>query len=222
MKKIIAKSFYDSGYHFIRHKQLIEDEEYYWARAEASANLYFSKKLQEKRILDYGCGIGQSIASLPNAAGFDESSEARKNSALRGIKVFESYKKIPKKKWDIIFCRHALEHIEEPFNTLKSLLPLLAPDGLLYLILPKEKHYQSGFEPDINQHLFCWNFRTINNLLNRAGFQIIQNREEYVLGYRVLLPIRRFFGKKIYAISVKLVGRILRNGELIILAKKAN
>jgi SAM-dependent methyltransferase len=210
---------YERGYHSERHKYLIEDDEYFWARAEASATLYFSAEERRARIFEYGCGIGQSIATLANAWGWDVSSEAREVCRRRKIPVYEDLDTVPRGVWDIVLCRHALEHMEDPLGALRVMRRLVTEGGELYLILPKERHSQAGFEPDLNQHLYCWNFRTINNLLHRAGFTPYLNSYNCVLGYRVLLPVRRWAGKTTYLVTARIVGRLARNAELIIRAR---
>jgi predicted SAM-dependent methyltransferase len=126
---------------------------------------------------------------------------------------------VPRKAWDIVLCRHVLEHLESPLEHLKLMRELIAEDGELFLVLPREGHYDSSFTPDLNQHLYCWNFRTINNLLQRAGLRPYINRYAYVLGYRALLPVRRVLGTSAYFYATRIVGRLKRNGELIVRAK---
>ena len=207
---------YDRGYHAERHANLIADDEYFWARAKASAELYLTHSEQQKRVFEYGCGIGQGIAALPNAAGWDISAEARENCRRRKLQVFDSLELVPKRSWDIVLCRHVLEHLENPLEHLKIMRELAAESGMLLLVLPREKHYESPFEPDLNQHLYCWNFRTINNLLARSGWKPYANRCEYVLGYRALLPVKRIVGHAAYFQATRLIGRLKQNGELIV------
>jgi hypothetical protein len=134
--------------------------------------------------------------------------------------VFDSFEDVPRQAWDVVVCRHVLEHVEEPLHVLCQLRELLADDrSQLWLILPRERHYKCSLEPDLNQHLFCWNFRTANNLLYRASLQPIINREAFILGYRVLLPLRRLMGKAVYYHALRLAGWVKRNGELIVRAR---
>jgi len=210
---------YDMGYHSQRHAHLIGEDEYFWARAEASARLYFSPEERSKRIFEYGCGIGQGIASLPNASGWDVSSEAREICLRRNIAVYDDINMVPRKAWDIVLCRHVLEHLESPLEHLKLMRELIAEHGELLIVLPREQHESASFTPDLNQHLYCWNFRAINNLLGRAGLRPHTNRYAYVLGYRVLLPVRRILGADAYFYATQIVGYLKRNGELIVRAK---
>lgn len=212
---------YNKQYHFDVHEHLMTNDEYYRARASASAQYYFSDEERVTRIFEYGCGMGHGIASLPNAAGWDLSEVARRFCRDRGLQVFDCIHQAPKEAWDIVFCRHVLEHVEDPLATLRLLSPLLAERGYLYLIVPKEGHCRVPFGPDRHRHLFCWNFRSINNLLHLAGFSVESNAESYILGYRVLLPVRRVFGERAYLWAIRATGRLLRNGELVVKARRA-
>jgi len=215
----MSDPYYDEGYHARRHKALIEDEEYFRARAEASARFYFAPAELGVRVFEYGCGIGQGIAALPNAAGWDVSSEAREACRRRGLRVFDRLEDIPPAAWDIVFCRHVLEHVEDPLDALRAMRGLVAGGGELRLILPREGHAAASFDPDLDQHLYCWNFRAANNLLRRAGFAPFANEEKYILGYRALLPLRRALGPGVYYHAARLVGRLYGNGELLIRAR---
>lgn len=221
--KLSGESFrhrYQVGYHAKRHSNLITDDEYFWARAGASARLYFSRSMR-KRIFEYGCGIGQGIAGLPRAAGWDVSFEARQACRKRGLNVYSALSRVPRRRWDIVFCRHTLEHLERPLDALRTMRELLAPNGELFLVLPKERHSSVEFSPDLNQHLYCWNQQAINNLLWRAGFRPTFNGTLYVLGYRKLLPVYRLLGPYPYLVVARIVGYVLRNPELIIKARLA-
>ncbi len=216
---MIIDEYYEQGYHAKHHGKIIADDEYFWARAEAQARLYFTEDETQQRIFDYGCGVGQAFATLPNAKGWDVSGEARQACRKRQLDVYDRIEDVPRKAWDIVFCRHALEHVEHPIDVLGTIRELIAENGELYLILPKERHSYSSMKPDINQHLYCWNFRAVDNLLHRTGFEPYANYYKHALGYRKLLPLRRTFGSGLYHYATLAVGWLKRNGELVIRAK---
>jgi len=213
------RNYYDNQYHTKVLGVMMSDDEYFWARAEASARFYFTEDEGHKRIFEYGCGIGQGIAALPNAKGWDISTEARDCCKRRGVQVYDTIDEVPTESWDIVFCRHVLEHVDNPLGVIRKIRELLVADGELYLVVPKEGHYRPPIEFDINRHLYCWNFRTINNLLFYAGFVPYLNRTSYILGYRKLLRVRRLFGSRAYLFAAIAVGLLMRNGELIVRAR---
>jgi len=213
--------YYDVGYHGARHPQLIEDDTYFAARAEVQARFYFAASERQLRVFEYGCGIGQGIAALPNAAGWDISSEARTACRKRNLNVYDTLEEVPKSAWDIVFCRHVLEHLERPIDALATMRGLLKPTGELLIVVPKEEHFSSRLAPDLDQHLHCWNFRALNNLLFRAGLVPQTNEYRYMLGWHAFLPIRRLFGTAVYYRVTTLGGLLRRNGELVVRAALA-
>jgi SAM-dependent methyltransferase len=210
--------YYDSGYHGARHPELIGEDAYFEARAEVQARFYFSADERRKRIFEYGCGIGQGIAALPHAAGWDISAEARAVCRRRNLSVYETLEEVPRACWDIVFCRHVLEHVERPIDALASMRALLKPTGELFIIVPKEEHFSPKLAPDLDQHLHCWNFRALNNLLFRAGFAPRTNEYRYMLGWHAFLPIRKYFGASAYYHVTTQGGVFRRNGELTVRA----
>jgi len=183
--------------------------------------LYFSDFTDNPKILEFGVGIGQNIASLKNAFGFDISKEALDACRMRKIQVFDDLESIPNNEFDIVLSRHSLEHVPNPLESLIQMKKKLKTGGSLILVLPKEHHGKATFESDLNNHLFSWNFRSINNLLIVAGFKPNINRLKYTIGYKQLLPLYNIFGYRFYFNMVKIVGRLTReNGELIIRAIK--
>ena len=190
---------YDKDYHRSKH-QYLHNESYYKARARLALTKYFSGVSKNSQVLEFGCGLGQNIFLLSNRAGYDVSEYARKFCKKKGIKTYDDFMKIPDNSFDVVFSCHVLEHLESPLDNLKQLKTKLKKSGKLVLVLPTEKHKKVNFEPDKNQHLYCWNFRTINNLLSRAGFTVTSNKYLRGKAYRKLLfisrisfPLYRFF-----------------------------
>lgn len=213
------QSYYDASYHGVYRKVLLHDDEIFWARSEATARAYFTPEDRTLRVFEYGCGLGQAIASLKCAAGWDLSSEARGACRRRGLKVYERLEEVPGCSWDIVFCCHVLEHLEEPLAALRRMRGLLAPGGRLLLVLPKEGHWLEPIRSDWSQHLYCWNFRAINNLLFRAGFRPISNRYHHAAGWHRLVPVKRLLGMDAYVFATRLGAILRRNGELLTWAR---
>ena len=178
---------YEKEYHTDKHRYLHNDE-YYKARAKLTLKKYFNNVQRGQSVLEFGCGMGQNIYYLPNAYGYDISSYALQKCREKRIKVYNDFDKVPENSFDVVFSCHVLEHLEDPLKNIKQLRKKLKKDGKLILVLPVEKHRKASFRPDKNQHLYSWNFRTINNLLAKSGFKVTEN--EYLRGkaYMKLLP----------------------------------
>jgi SAM-dependent methyltransferase len=214
------RHYYDKNYHNVVHAGMIQDESYYRARSEAFSRLYFAPEERQLDVLDYGCGLGQTIAALPHAYGYDASREAVAIARAHGVMILDSTAEIPTAGFDIVICRHTLEHVPDPLDVLKAMRSYLRSNGKLILILPKEKYFTTSFEPDEHMHIYAWNFRCINNLLSLAGMRATYNDTLYNLGYRALLPLRRLIGASGYEWATSIVGRLMNNGELVIHAKR--
>ena len=215
----INKYNYEERYHNYFHSYLINSEGYYLLRARLAFEKYFDSLDVDKRVLEFGVGLGQNIYCLRNRFGYDISNFAIKFTQKKGIKIYKSISEIPSDFFDIILSCHVLEHTENPFKTIKIIRSKLKKSGKLILVLPKEIHKKSFFKMSKSQHLFAWNFRTVNNLLNRIGFNVIENRTNSGTGYFKLMPLAKI-SYKLWKISTFLLGMILRRSELIIIAIK--
>lgn len=215
---------YEQTYHEKIHNNLLKDENYYKLRARVAFKRFFSwiAGIKEKKVLEFGCGLGQNIFALKDceAYGYDISKSALDFSKSKGIKVFSSEKQIKDNSFDVILSSHNLEHMPNPFENLKFINQKLKKSGFLILIIPRETHKKSPFTPDLtNYHLFSWNFRSINNLLNMAGFEIIKNKVLFGTGYKKLSFISKF-SFNLYMFLVYLAGLLSNKGDLFIVAKK--
>ena len=217
MPSPLAPDCYQAGYHGIRHADLLGNEEYFWARAETALKYFLPRDL-DGRVFDFGCGVGQSMALVPDEEGWDISPEAVGACRRRGLRVYDRLEAVPRGVHETVLCRHVLEHVEAPLGSLRMIHTLLKPGGVLILVVPEEPRGPSPLLPDLNQHLYCWTFRTINNLLYRAGYTPVSNAMRYPLGWLAFLPIRRRLGSQVYVRLTEL-GRVLRrNGELVVRA----
>jgi hypothetical protein len=110
--------------------------------------------------------------------------------------------------------------LENPTENLKFLYKKLKKDGLLILVLPTERQRYSLLRPELlNNHLFAWNFDTINNLLFRVGFKVEKNKFYSGAGYSKLSFLSNF-SFSLYLIIVSLIGRLTKSKDLFILARK--
>jgi SAM-dependent methyltransferase len=211
---------YEKEYHEKVHNYLYKDEEYYWARARLSFKRYFSRirNIQNLKVLEFGAGLGQNIILLKNKVAFDMSKFALDYCKKRGIPTISNEKKIPND-FDIIFSCHCLEHLDLPLENLKFLRTKLKTNGVLILVIPKLPHRKAPFGPDKHYELHSWNFRTINNLLHRAGYKVVLNRYLYGTMYHKLLFLNKI-SFRLYNFATWFVGWLLNAGEIKVVAVK--
>jgi SAM-dependent methyltransferase len=214
------KPSYEASYHQTVYGSLIESELYYELRSrQAKRDLFDGIVDDDAEVFEFGVGTGKNIAQLRHKSGYDLSEFAREFSAKKGIRVYDDMAKVPDAHFDVVLSSHVLEHLPDPGANLELLATKLKPTGKLVLVLPVEKHRHVPFDVDVDQHLYAWNFRTINNLLARVGFRVLENRYRYgTLQYKL-----RALGKlsfHLYDLNTRLFGRVLDRRDQIIVAER--
>ncbi len=209
---------YEEWYHATRHSNHFNDD-YYNARAKIAVKKFFSGIDKNSRILDYGCGLGQNIYYMPNAMGVDISSYGIEFCRKKGINATTDFESIPNESFDVVFSSHVLEHHPHPKTMIEDMRSKLKPGHKLILVIPFERHGKSNFKLDLNQHIFMWNFRNINNLLLTSGFRIEENRYIRGAGYHKLLPLAKMnFG--LYRWATNMLSRLTGIKEIMVVATK--
>jgi SAM-dependent methyltransferase len=200
---------------------LIGDTSLFAARASVETWLYFRDIPKGSRVLDFGCGIGQSIALLPQACGWDLSRESREISRSRGITVFEELADIPFEAFDLVFSRHTLEHVPDPPRYLEDAHRFARPNGQLRLVLPAKERTTTTTRPDeLNLHLYCWTPQTIVNLLHVSGWRAERVCYTPYGGYTRMMPVYRALGATAYRMACQTAARLFRTVELTVTARK--
>lgn len=208
---------YEQDYHRLRHANY-SDERYFAARAALAAKRYLPDVPTGAPVLEYGCGLGQNIAVLKNAVGYDVSQFAVSQCLSRGIRATTELASLPDAGFDFVLAAHVLEHHPHPLNMLGEIKRKLRPGGRLVVALPHERHHKPDLSPDLDQHLYGWTFRTINNLLMFAGFRVVRNKYLFGTGYRKLLPVRSH-GAGLYEFATTVAGILTNTRELLVVAE---
>lgn len=140
---------------------------------------------RDATVLDFGCGSGENIAQVPCASrsGVEPNPASRAYLEERGIKGYSSLSEVSDGTFDVVMSHHALEHCLTPYTELQGMRRVLKSNGRLVLILPIDDwRNQRRFDPkDINHHLFTWTPLLIGNLVQEAGFRLVEVK---VLNYQ--------------------------------------
>tara|TARA_B100000963_G_scaffold360959_1_gene394076 strand:- start:16139 stop:17029 length:891 start_codon:yes stop_codon:yes gene_type:complete len=119
--------------------------------------------------LDFGCGKGHFLASLPKNLikyGWETNKERAEFSRERNSNTiiienfFGEATSIDNKKFDMISLFHVLEHLEDPIIVINLFKKHLAPKGMAIVEVPNYKSLQARFAKENWLHLDIPNHRT--------------------------------------------------------------
>ena len=149
----------------------------------AKANKFMFEKLIKKkqRILDFGCSSGAYLNEYKNIKkyGVEVNPFAREIAIKNGINCYSSSKELPNNFFDLIISSNVLEHTENPLQELNNLYKSLKPNGHICIVVPIDNKSYPYKKNDIHFHLFSWSPMNLGNILNAAGFDVIESKTLY-------------------------------------------
>ena len=117
--------------------EICNDDEKATIRAISILDLVIGERLENKKLLDYGCGEGhvvnQATKSGAESLGYDINSEKFKFDQDLFTNDFEQIKK--KAPFDIVLLHDVLDHIQniDPIEALMQVKSILSPEGRIYV-----------------------------------------------------------------------------------------
>jgi SAM-dependent methyltransferase len=131
------------------------------------------------RHLEIGCSAGCLLQALQEqygcaSIGIEPGNAFRDHTVHLGFKVYPSLAALEENKeerFDLISMSHVLEHMTDPVATLTELhRSWLTPEGWLFLEVP---NLYGHFSFEV-AHLFSFSSRSLDQVLQKAGFRKIQ------------------------------------------------
>jgi 2-polyprenyl-3-methyl-5-hydroxy-6-metoxy-1,4-benzoquinol methylase len=184
-------------------------------RASFIVNNFF-KQLNRKdvSILDIGCGDGLYSVALAQhsacqkllAVDFHEIPPQRLFKTHLATIRYESMNRLAeeKERYDVIFCRHVVEHTVNPIDFLCHIKPLLNESGTVFIEVPNfnciwrkllGQYYCNLFLP---RHFFHFEQKTLLQVVENAGFSVESSFSAHLpsLGWSIrnrfkLQPLRK-------------------------------
>ena len=149
---------------------------------------YLKSVLPNRRLLDFGCGVGGFLlkAREPTATAHGVEPETRLNSHYKshGLTVFQNLSDIPKDirrgGYDIVTMFHVLEHIPDPKSILSELNEMLTSDGQIVVEVPNADdalltlYNNSPFSHFTywSCHLFLYTAKTLQMLFDQMNLKV--------------------------------------------------
>ncbi|MFZ9981205.1 MAG: class I SAM-dependent methyltransferase [Cyclobacteriaceae bacterium] len=140
------------------------------------------KRAQDKTILDYGCGTGNFLSTMSEAgwrvAGYEPSEKARTEAARKRINNLFGEEKNIQEQYSVITLWHALEHTENPKETISLLKEKLSKGGIIVIAVPNfnsadaERYKDHWAAYDVPRHLWHFSEKSIVELASSTGMNL--------------------------------------------------
>jgi len=138
-------------------------------------------------VLDVGCGVGHSLQVAASrgwrAAGIESDATLIRSGRSRGLRVFHPDDALDCGGFGLVSLWETLEHINDPFSVLSSLVPLLHDDGLVSITVPNALAIEARImRQDLSWinggaigtvHINLFQKSTLERLLSRVGLEIV-------------------------------------------------
>lgn len=143
-------------------------------------------KAENAKVLDAGARDGWTVAlfqqlGFTSAEGVELVDELVEHAQQQGRKVtqgdVQKLDGIDANKFDLIFCRHTLEHTMDPALALRQLVRVCVPEGLIYVSLPLEREAHGKHTTAIP------NLRLLKKLAGGEAVDIVELRRSSSTGY---------------------------------------
>ena len=135
--------------------------------------------LQGKRVLDCGCGQGAALEAFAlkgaTATGitFGEDYLVCREKSLDVYEMDQSFLDFPEDHFDLVWCRHALEHSLFPLFTLHGFKAVLKSGGFVYVEVPAPS--TSAMHERNKNHYSCFTGRVWLSTFEKIGLKLIQS-----------------------------------------------
>lgn len=161
---------------------------FYWSCLVGVAdNLKAQHHLQNKTVVDIGCGKGEFLGMLcpggvNRGIGIDPSyvgPDTAEEGAIRFTKAFFD-PQLCDAPPDLVCCRHVLDHVQHPVSFLQKIRQVFggSKGGVLYIETPDARSIfaEGRFWDLYYEHPSYFTPEVLTRLLGMAGFQVIRQR----------------------------------------------
>jgi hypothetical protein len=150
------------------------------------ARLVERHDLHHRVVLEIGAGSGEFLTALCSAGhnkglGFDPSSPA--TEAAPGVELVQDYFRPHEHhpRFDLLVCRHVLEHLDDPFTFLHDVVASAPADAVFYLEVPSAEYNfgSRGLWDCIYPHVSYFSSGSLHALVTRAGLDVLDEGRSF-------------------------------------------
>lgn len=188
------RNLFEKAYHFIKTIAL-----------KRKLKLINSFNIEEKNLLDVGCGTGDFLKVAKdnnwNVLGVEPNLEARtiaNKKTENSVFDIEQLLKFKKHSFDVITLWHVLEHLSKLEQHITILESLLKPNGRLIIAVPNYKSFDANYYKsywaafDVPRHLWHFSQKSISKLVQQKGMDLIKTEPMIFDAYYVSLLSEKY------------------------------
>ncbi|MGB2760647.1 MAG: class I SAM-dependent methyltransferase [Maribacter stanieri] len=158
--------------------------------------------LNEKSLLDIGCGTGEFLAYAKNknwnTVGVEVNQNARNKASNKNLKIYKSLEDLPNRQFNIISLWHVLEHLTNLNEKISLIKRKLDDNGTLIIAVPNyksydAKHYKEFWAAyDTPRHLWHFSQDAIKILFEKHNYKITKTLPMYFDSFYVSLLSEKY------------------------------
>tara|TARA_R110002111_G_scaffold48403_3_gene86017 strand:+ start:306 stop:1142 length:837 start_codon:yes stop_codon:yes gene_type:complete len=158
--------------------------------------------LDEKSILDIGCGTGEFLAYAKNknwnTVGVEVNQNARNKALNKKLIIYKSLEDLPNRQFNIISLWHVLEHLPNLNEKISLIKTKLNDNGTLIIAVPNyksydAKHYKEFWAAyDTPRHLWHFSQDAIKILFEKHNFKVTKTLPMYFDSFYVSLLSEKY------------------------------
>lgn len=177
-----------------------------------------------KKILDYGCGVGDYLEVMQKngyeVLGMEPNDSARRIAQTKiGLKnVVSTQIEQIEDKFDVITLWHVLEHIPNLNEVIQHLKNHLTENGVLIIAVPNHESYDAKYYGkywaayDVPRHLWHFSENSTKKLFNKFGMKIENVNPMKLDSFYVSLLSEKYKGNKLGFLNAIRIG--LKSNQL--------
>lgn len=154
-----------------------------------NGNVMYLSKSRKGRVLDVGCGAGETLTELRQlgwkAEGVEPDTKAATVARGKGLKVWTGEladQRFPQDRFDAVIISHVIEHVHNPVGLLAECARVLKPGGQLVVATPNAESLGARYfgrhwrvlEPP--RHLTVFSQRTLELAAQQANLSVLESK----------------------------------------------